>query len=470
MRMISTLMVALLLSAAVQGSEELPLQVRPIGDRLLVISALTGNSTAVAINSEKGIVMIDAFWSPSIAREARATIEASFGRSGFVYVINTGPGLLSTGGNEAFSDATLVGHQAVREELIERADGLSPLLRDRRQEFEERVARARQRLATLDPRSDDAVETRRWMHLCERIANDFATGYRVTPPELTFSEHLTLDLGDLTAHLIHVGRAASGGDIVVHVPELSVVMLGDLFHYHHVLPLEDRPATGIEVPRWIEVLDGVLAGGAAVTHVIRANGKRIWSRHDLEERRRFIGDLWAEIESAERAGDGLQALLARLSRVEETFPYIAAWGLDPTIGTEIVRADIRRTASIVWRMTRQSAAYELEEVLRTSGIDAALARLGELPTTRGGYYFLEDEFNGAGYRLLGEGKVAEAIGLFRIAVERFPQSWNLHDSLGEGYMTAGERERAIESYQRSLELNPENENGRRMLEQLGYEE
>jgi len=42
----------------------------------------------------------------------------------------------------------------------------------------------------------------------------------------------------------------------------------------------------------------------------------------------------------------------------------------------------------------------------------------------------------------------------------------VYDSLGEAYMKSGDRELSIENYQKSLELNPENEAGKKMLEQL----
>ena len=42
-----------------------------------------------------------------------------------------------------------------------------------------------------------------------------------------------------------------------------------------------------------------------------------------------------------------------------------------------------------------------------------------------------------------------------------------HDSLGEGYMVRGDRKKAVASYKRSLELNPENANAVEMLGRLG---
>ncbi|MEJ2343490.1 MAG: tetratricopeptide repeat protein, partial [Gemmatimonadales bacterium] len=74
--------------------------------------------------------------------------------------------------------------------------------------------------------------------------------------------------------------------------------------------------------------------------------------------------------------------------------------------------------------------------------------------------------NEAGYFLLGEGLVAEAIRIFKLNVEAYPESWNVYDSLGEAYMEAGETEQAVENYERSLDMNPDNSNARRMLERL----
>jgi Flp pilus assembly protein TadD len=68
--------------------------------------------------------------------------------------------------------------------------------------------------------------------------------------------------------------------------------------------------------------------------------------------------------------------------------------------------------------------------------------------------------------MLGAGNVDEAIELFKLNVSAFPHSWNAYDSLGEAYARKGERDLAIRNYEKSLELNPENANGRQVLEQL----
>ena len=64
-------------------------------------------------------------------------------------------------------------------------------------------------------------------------------------------------------------------------------------------------------------------------------------------------------------------------------------------------------------------------------------------------------------------KTDEAIEIFKLNVSEHPKSWNVYDSLGEAYMKQGKKESAIENYRKSLELNPNNENGQDMLKKLG---
>jgi len=49
----------------------------------------------------------------------------------------------------------------------------------------------------------------------------------------------------------------------------------------------------------------------------------------------------------------------------------------------------------------------------------------------------------------------------------YPDSGNAYDSLGEAYMKSGQKALAIESYKKSLEKDPGNENAKRKLKELG---
>jgi hypothetical protein len=73
---------------------------------------------------------------------------------------------------------------------------------------------------------------------------------------------------------------------------------------------------------------------------------------------------------------------------------------------------------------------------------------------RAGYTVLipENTANFIGYQLLQSGDAAAAIEVFRANATTYPNSANVHDSLGEAYERAGNREKARKSYARAAEL------------------
>ena len=68
--------------------------------------------------------------------------------------------------------------------------------------------------------------------------------------------------------------------------------------------------------------------------------------------------------------------------------------------------------------------------------------------------------------MLGRKRIDEAIEVFKMNVEDYPDSSNVYDSLGEAYEMKGDKEQAIKNYKRSVELNPNNTNGIQKLKQL----
>ncbi len=128
----------------------------------------------------------------------------------------------------------------------------------------------------------------------------------------------------------------------------------------------------------------------------------------------------------------------------------------------------RMVASITFIFhSGEPAAFIIEKVIEEEGIDAGLKRYEELKAeNRGEYLFKEGPMNDVGYRLLGNDKITDAIEIFKLNVKEHPDSFNVYDSLGEAYMKNGDNELAIKNYQKSIELNPENENGKKKLEKL----
>lgn len=87
------------------------------------------------------------------------------------------------------------------------------------------------------------------------------------------------------------------------------------------------------------------------------------------------------------------------------------------------------------------------------------------------YDFLppEELVNRIGYSKLRSRQEEErkmAIDFFKLNVENYPESYNAHDSLGEMELALGFKEKALKSFEKSLALNPNNENAKTMISKI----
>jgi CubicO group peptidase (beta-lactamase class C family) len=113
---------------------------------------------------------------------------------------------------------------------------------------------------------------------------------------------------------------------------------------------------------------------------------------------------------------------------------------------------------------KQPVAPVLYDTIETAGVSAAVARYRELKANRAAEFDLtEPELRRLGYELLRQKRAADAIEIFTLNVEAFPENWNTYHSLAEAHVESGETELAIKNYAKSLELNPAN---RHAVEQL----
>lgn len=109
----------------------------------------------------------------------------------------------------------------------------------------------------------------------------------------------------------------------------------------------------------------------------------------------------------------------------------------------------------------------LTQVLKSLDLDEALQMYVTLrKDSPNNYLFSEDDLNVLGYSFLKQGKLNDAIKIFKLNVEEFPGSWNVYDSLGEGYLKNGERDKGLANYKHALSLNPGNADETRIIRQI----
>ena len=115
----------------------------------------------------------------------------------------------------------------------------------------------------------------------------------------------------------------------------------------------------------------------------------------------------------------------------------------------------------------QAVLSAFMQALETGGAAAALDVYRESPHRQQIAKSVENAINSYGYRVLGERRTKDAIEIFRLNAETFPQEYNTWDSLAEAYLGDGQKELAIKYYRKVLELRPGDENATRMLTQIG---
>ena len=128
---------------------------------------------------------------------------------------------------------------------------------------------------------------------------------------------------------------------------------------------------------------------------------------------------------------------------------------------------VRRAVDWFKNPRKMSAIPVVRKTVEAEGAAAGVRHYRELQKTQADrYQFGEADLNRFGYELLAAGRTKDAIEMFKLNVEQYPQGFNTYDSLAEAYAAAGERELAIKNYKKSLELNPQNTNAVERLKEL----
>jgi glyoxylase-like metal-dependent hydrolase (beta-lactamase superfamily II) len=401
--------------------------------------------------------MIDTGKSPTLAAEYRKIIEREFGRNDFVYVINTHYHFDHTNGNGVFADAEIIAHESSPARMREFQNGLDGFIEARRN----MRARYESQRTNAEPSSYDALRANDIVYTMDIMIEDLENDFQVTLPTMTFSNRMTLDLGDVTLRLVYFGKGRhTGDDILIHCPEEKLLFTGDLF-YKGSMWVSTGPQFDIE--RWIEAMDYVLKDTSQVELVFDAHNGRMKGGF-IVLWRDYLVELWKSVNAAKDNGLELAEIQKRLA-YDPRFTYLEKSGL----GEEQLRREHQSNLRYMWYRVNEmkSAANLLMETLAQSGTEAFEKKLQEMRAENETQaYFDEAELNQLGYRLISQNKLDEAITLFKANVELYPESFNVYDSLGEAYMIKGETDLAIENYQKSLDLDPTNTNAAEKLKTL----
>ena len=434
-----------------------------ITEKIMAVDIPGVGDGQVVIASEKGLVVFNTFWSTVPALAYRKGISEALGRDDFRLVVNMVDRLDYLGGNAAYEGIGIVGHENILRKYKGREAEANEEVRKLIEMWRWKEGVSRERLAKAQPGSKEEATERNWSESCGRRAEELEKGFSLVLPTVTYSDRKAIDLGDLTLELIWFGRAGFDGMSIAVVPEeKTAIMMGFIMHSHHLAPYPQAKYAKLDVQRWIDVFEEILEGEDRVDKVIWGTNE-VWSREEALTRLDYIRRLWAAVSRAESEGKTLAQIQDELS-LEKGFAFVKDMDIYRDRGEEWVLPQHRSHVRVFYLQHKKMASDIIMK-----GIDGPIAKaVGKARKERGrGLYFDETTINEIGYDLINAARYDDAVEVLSLNTEVFPESPNVWDSLAEALMKNGDRKKAAEYYRKVLELDPGNENARKMLAELG---
>jgi len=441
-------------------------RVREINDKIYVIENPEDGQAQLVIESEKGLVVINSFWSVITAERYKKGIIKQSKRDDFLYLIDMVDRLDMFGGNAAYKDFPIWGHKAFWDKYRGKEEEVNEEINDLIEMWRWKENVARERLPNYEPGSEEEINEQRWINTCKQRADELEQGFSLVLPTEVYEDRKSLNLGDITLNLIWFGKAGYEGLSVISIPELKLAIIpGFILHPQHLAPYPQPEFKRLDVPRWIGVLEKLLEGEDRVETVLCGmDGTDIWSRERALTHLNYIRKLWNDVTAAEAQGRDLPEIQQQFS-LDNDFAFVKKIQEYIDYGDDWIRPQHQAHVRLFFLQHKNPAS----EIISDMGLDSlseALAKIRKLRDEGADIYVSESSINSIGYLLLNMERFADAVEILKFNVETFPESFNAYDSYAEALMKSGDTEDAIVNYKKSLELNPENNNAREMLRTL----
>jgi len=394
-------------SALTLAQESSPVQINQITETIFL---LTENSPAGSVNvvasvGPDGILLVDTGFG-FMVDTLRAALKRVTGAEVKI-IVNTHAHTEHTGGNAAFGQrAVIVGQARLRTQL-------------------------RSGAYVMEEFPDDAL------------------------PTVTFEDSLILYFNGERVRLSAVRGGHDDNNTVIHFTGSGVACVGGIVR-GRLFPTVDRLSGDINA--FESALQQTLANLPKGTRLIPGHGGEL-SMTDLRQIGEMIKGTFTLVLGELAKGKDVSTL----QRENVLKPWSSY--ADALISTD-------RWIQLIADGTRshRAATSVIEPLyysLRKGDGDAAVAQYRQLKKEHpDDYVFGEGQINRVGYYLLANGRTKDAVTIFQLNVQEYPDSWNVYDSLGEAYTVQGNNRMAMENYKKSLKLNPKNTNALDILKQL----
>jgi glyoxylase-like metal-dependent hydrolase (beta-lactamase superfamily II) len=280
--------------------------------------ALSVGANSVAIVNDEDVMLVDSHISPAALYVLQQEITAVTDKP-IRYVVNTHYHFDHVDGNQMFGEGIeIIGHRFTRDKL--EGDPLSErTYANFTSGLPAQIAQLEADIAASPEADRAALEEQ--LFVTENFSD--ALGEVVpTPPNLVLDRKMTIFSGDREIQLLFLGRAHTGGDVLVYLPAERILCTGDVL-------VEGLAFMGDGyIGDWIDTLDALAE--LDFDTVLPGHGAAFTGKEKIDQFKSYLADLWTQANQLHSRGvpAGDAAAMIDLTVHSGAFPQIQGVGAD----------------------------------------------------------------------------------------------------------------------------------------------
>jgi glyoxylase-like metal-dependent hydrolase (beta-lactamase superfamily II) len=280
--------------------------------------AMSVGANAVIVEGDRDLLLVDANASPAAAavllEELRAVTDKPVRT-----VVNTHYHFDHAHGNQIYgAGVEIIGTEYTRQALASGRSQNDRAYNSFVRPIGGRIAQLESQRAAASGAARDSLDRQLAAQRTYKAATDAVVP---TPSTVTVSDELTLYRGGRPIRILFVGRAHTGGDLVVHLPRDRVLITGDML------------STGVPfmgdgyVPEWPATLERLK--GLEFDWIVPGHGPAFQERAKIDQLQAYMRDFWTRVRELHAARVPAADAAARIDMRDHAaaFPGIRTAGV-----------------------------------------------------------------------------------------------------------------------------------------------